>query len=87
MPSLLVGMSVPASRFSRFNTVLIFCLYVGAALPHFGARTRLRFSFSLLHHTVIDTLSVLQFIVSFQDDQHDRQFILQLTFSRFSVVS
>ena len=27
-------------------------------MPHFGARTRLRFSLSLLHHTVIDTLRI-----------------------------
>ena len=54
--------------------------------PHFEARTRLRFSFSLLHHTVIDTLSVLRFIVSFQDDRDERQFILQLTLSRFPVI-
>ena len=32
---------------------------------------------TLLHHTVIDTLSVLRFIVSFRDDRHERQFIIQ----------
>ena len=48
--------------------------------------SRLRFSFSLLHRTVIDTLSVLRFIVSFQNDRDERQFILQLTFSRFPVI-
>ena len=42
-------------------------------------RTRLRFNFCLAHHTVIDTLSMLRFIVSFQDDRDERQFILQLT--------
>ena len=55
-------------------------------MPHFEAQTRLRFSFSLLHHTVIDTLSVLRFIVSFQDDRDERQFILQLTLSKFPVI-
>ena len=35
---------------------------------------------------VIDTLSVLRFIVSFQDNRDERQSILQLTFSRFPVI-
>ena len=32
------------------------------------------------------SLSVLRFIVSFQDDRDERQFILQLTLSRFPVI-
>ena len=67
--------------------LVAFCILKQSYATFWGSNEVALQFFSLAPHSDRHPISVLRFIVSFRDNRHERQFILQLTFSRFPVVS